>query len=202
MCPHRKYCIQQQHPLPCPGLQTAIVRHAAAQIRFQLLKNILQGWWRWHIWQHRKAQTMGLPRLMIWVLPKDNHLGIRQAGIVQGIEYRIHIRKDLPGTVLIYKKLTKLFIIWLLHFRKQILLPIICKNSHSYHLTRSIPQQMKTEKGTTKSSPHFLDFTVKIFSDFCTGFHGHNLFKMCLGLIHGYRTNLFLYLWNGRSTHT
>lgn len=110
---------------------------------------------RWHIWQYRKTQTMGLPRLMIWVLAKDNHLGIRQAGIVQGIEYGIHIRKDLPGTIFIYKKLAKLFIIWLLHFRKQILLPIICKNSHSHHLTRSIPQQRKIEKGTTKAVPFF-----------------------------------------------
>src|SRR3546814_15683565 len=71
---YREHRVEQQHALPCPWQQAAVVGRRDAQIALNLGKDIAQrGRYRHSRW-YRKAQSVRLPRPVVRVLTEDNHL--------------------------------------------------------------------------------------------------------------------------------
>ena len=122
--------VEQQHALIRPRLEAAVVRHLAAEVRFQFLEDVEQGWRRLHAGQYGEREAMRLSRAMIRVLSEDDHLRVCIARIVKGVEDRVHVRIHVVRPVLLNQELPELAIIRFLELRIEELRPIIVKDFH------------------------------------------------------------------------
>ena len=83
---HGQRGIEQQHTLARPPLQVAALRHRGAQVLLYLLEDILQRGRKGHTVLYREAQPVGLARLVVRVLPENDHLHLLKRTEVEGIE--------------------------------------------------------------------------------------------------------------------
>ena len=139
MLANGQHRVEQQHALIRPGLEAAVVRHLAAEVCLQFLEDVEQGWRRLHAGQHGEREAMSLSRTMIRILPEDDHLRIRIARVVKGVENRVHIRIHVMRPVLLNQELPELAIIRFLELRIEELCPIIVKDFHRLTTSFYVP---------------------------------------------------------------
>lgn len=89
MRPHGEGGIEQQHTLLCPSGQVSAMGNGGAKVGVYLLKDVLQRGREHHAIIDREAQAMGLSRLMIGILPDDDHLHLVKGTEVEGVEYQM-----------------------------------------------------------------------------------------------------------------
>ena len=65
--------IQQEHTLPRPRIQVAVGRRGAPTVPGNLLVDVAQRGGNGHALGHRKGESVGLPRSVVWVLAEDAH---------------------------------------------------------------------------------------------------------------------------------
>ena len=121
---HRQYRIEQQHALLRPGLQAAMIRWLNAQVVLDFLEDIHQRRRNLHAGAHRKAQTVGLTRAMVGVLPQDHHFYPVQGCAVEGIKTVAAFREQhLARALLARQELRQLLHIGLAELISKILIP-------------------------------------------------------------------------------
>lgn len=76
-----KGCVEQKNALPCPMGEIAVAsRYAKFLVDVDKRRRNAYAVW------HREAQSHGLSRLVVWVLPKDDNLNFAERTEVEGIE--------------------------------------------------------------------------------------------------------------------
>lgn len=98
---NRKYGIQHQDSLLCPLCQTAMAGDSASQIVMQFLVYVDQGRRDFHAFFYGKAEAVGLPVIVVGILPQNYHFDILQRSQMKCIKNIICRRKYLPGSVLL-----------------------------------------------------------------------------------------------------
>ena len=87
MGPHGQRGVEQEHTLLGPAPQTAALWCWATEVGTDFLEDILQRRRMRHAVGHGEAQPFGLARLMIGVLPDDDHAHALEGAQVERIEY-------------------------------------------------------------------------------------------------------------------
>ena len=84
----RQHGVEQQHALPRPRQQAAVVGAGDAQVALDLLEDVVQRWRHRHAGQHRETQAVRLSRAVVRILAQDHHLHLVE-------RRRIERREDL-----------------------------------------------------------------------------------------------------------
>ena len=85
---HGEHRVEQQHPLPGPGLEAAVAGVGNAEIALEFPVDVRQRGRHAHTLRDAEAQAVGLTRPVVRILAEDEHLGLGERGEVQR-------RKDL-----------------------------------------------------------------------------------------------------------
>lgn len=120
---HRQGGVEQQHALLGPAAQTAALGSGPPEVVLDFLENILQRRGLRHAVGHRETEALGLPRLMVGVLPDDDHLDAAERAQVEGVEYLRAGRVTRAGTVSSAHKVGERGKIGLVELRLQLLPP-------------------------------------------------------------------------------
>ena len=83
---HGEGGVEQQHALPGPSREVARLWHRRAEVIANLLEYVLQRRRKRHTIVHGEAQPVGLPRLMLGVLPYYHHLNLVERTEIEGVE--------------------------------------------------------------------------------------------------------------------
>ena len=116
-------CIQKKHALLSPTCKIARCRNFLTQISLYLFKDILERWWELYAVLYRETQSVGLSRLMIWVLSDDNNLNLIKRAQVKGIENQLTWRIASRSLILLSHSCSELRKVRLIKLVLQILLP-------------------------------------------------------------------------------
>jgi len=65
--------IEKKDTLGGPVFEVAAFRNIGADIAFDLLVDILEGWWLTDAIRYREGKAVGLAGAMVGVLPEDDH---------------------------------------------------------------------------------------------------------------------------------
>ena len=133
MCPHGQHGVQHQHALIRPLFKIPVIRNRAAEVVMQLLIDVHEGWRDGHLRLHRKAEPMGLSRLVVRILSEDHHLHLFQRSEGKSIENILCRRIDRLRFIFLIDGMIQLFIVRLAEFRLQRLQPVI-RNHHFFLL--------------------------------------------------------------------
>ena len=86
--------IEQQHALPRPRNQAAVLGLRAAEVVMQLLEDVDEGTGQLDAGEDRKTQAVGLADVVVGILSEDNDTDIREGGQLQSRENVMVGRKD------------------------------------------------------------------------------------------------------------
>ncbi len=85
---NREHIVQQQHTLSCPSTEVAMQTGRYAQIGLEFFVDVLQGGWeRLQIGFYTEAQSIGLTRTVVGVLPKNDDPDGIPGCVVESREY-------------------------------------------------------------------------------------------------------------------
>ena len=101
---HGQRGVQQQDALSRPFLEIAAAGHLEPHIIVQLLEDVLQRAGKRHPVLHRKTESVGLPHVVVGVLPDDHHLHLVKRRAVEGVEDARPRREHLILPLLFHKK--------------------------------------------------------------------------------------------------
>ncbi len=82
----REHGIEQQHPLCRPAAQVAMRSRRDAQVLLQLLIYILQRRRNAAAARNRKTEPHSLPRIVVGILPQNDHFDLLKGRAVESIE--------------------------------------------------------------------------------------------------------------------
>ena len=105
---HGEGAVEQQHALLCPAPQAAALRYGTPQVAVDFLEDVLERRGKRHTVCHGEAEALSLPRLMVGVLPEDDHLELFKRAEVEGIEYLSRRGIACSGAVLLAHKVGEL----------------------------------------------------------------------------------------------
>ena len=96
----------------------------------QLLINVHQRRRHIHIRLYGEAEAVGLPVIVVGVLPQNHHLYLGKGRKLKRIEDIIRLRKDSFRLILLLNLLIKFLVIWLLKLHTQWFQPVIIDRTH------------------------------------------------------------------------
>ena len=92
--PYRQGGVEQQHALPRPAVEVASQGDGHPDVGMQLLEDVDQRGRELYAGLHRETESVGLPRLVVRVLPENHHLHLVKRREVEGVENLRTGRKD------------------------------------------------------------------------------------------------------------
>lgn len=122
---HRERHVEQQDTLTCPTLEVAVLGGPDAEVRVQFFVNVDEGRRPGDALGYREAQAVGLPRLVVRVLPEDDDPGVRVPGETEGAEHLFLWRVHGVLSALVAKEDLQRFPVGLVALTAQQFMPVI-----------------------------------------------------------------------------